>query len=475
MTVTPRVPLMTKLATGMSAVAIAVKDNGFGVFLIFYYNQVIGMPSAWVGLAIMIALFADALIDPLIGHLSDRTNTAWGRRHPWIYASALPIALAWLLIWNPPDWSHEALFWYLIGTAILMRAALSCNEVASTAIIPELTSDYDERTAIVRYRALFGWASGLIMLYCAYAVFLVPSASQPVGQLNREGYEAYALAGSIVMLVSILVAALGTHKRIAHRPKSLPVRQPIFAEMKGMFAAFSNRAFLILMLATMFAYLNQGITFAMTNYLLTYVWLLTPSALSLYPFALFGGILIAFFAVPRVAERLGKRAAAATLTLVALALGYVPYILLAFGALPPLTTTPNIAILFGFLALATGAGAGVVMLIPSMLSDVVEAAQIKSGERQEGLFFAGYFFTQKFCSGFSIMLASQILTISAFPAKAVQGAVPADTLWTLIGLSAALILVFSFGLAAMMMRFPFGKAEHDERLRTLSNATPQKG
>ena len=466
-----KVPLLTKLATGLSAVAIAIKDNGFGVFLIFYYNQVIGMPSAWVGLAIMIALFADALIDPLIGHFGDRTNTRWGRRHPWIYASALPIALAWILIWNPPDWSHEALFYYLIGTAILMRAALSCNEVASTAIIPELTSDYHERTAIVRYRSLFGWASGLIMLYCAYAVFLVPSETQPVGQLNREGYENYAVAGAVVMLVSILVAAFGTHGRIARRPTNLPPKQPMLTELRGMFSAFGNRAFLILMLATMFAYLNQGITFAMTNYLMTYVWLLSPQALSAYPMALFIGILLAFFLVPIVAQRFGKRAAAALCALVALALGFAPYILLALGTMPPLATPANIAILFGFLALATGAGAGVIILIPSMLSDVIEAVQLKSGIRQEGLFFAGYFLTQKFCSGFSIMLTSQILTFSAFPAKAVQGQVPAETLWTLVGISGALIFFFTIGMAVMLMRFPFGKAEHDARLRELAGSS----
>ncbi len=465
-----KVPLPTKLATGLSAVAIAIKDNGFGVFLIFYYNQVIGMPSAWVGLAIMIALFADALIDPLIGHFSDRTNTRWGRRHPWIYASALPIALAWMLIWNPPDWSHEALFYYLIGTAILMRAALSCNEVASTAIIPELTSDYHERTAIVRYRSLFGWASGLIMLYCAYAVFLVPSETQPIGQLNREGYENYALAGAVVMLVSILVAAFGTHGRIAHRPTSLPPKQPMLTELRGMFSAFGNRAFLILMLATMFAYLNQGITFAMTNYLMTYVWLLSPQALSIYPPTLFMGVLLAFFVVPIVAERFGKRAAAALCALVTLTLGCAPYILLALGVMPPLTTPPNIAILFGFLALATGAAAGVIILIPSMLSDVIEAVQVKSGARQEGLFFAGFFLTQKFCSGFSIMLTSQILTFSAFPAKAVQGQVSAETLWTLVGISGALIFLFTIGMAVMLMRFPFGKAEHDARLRELAGS-----
>lgn len=466
-----RVPLLTKLATGLSAVAIAIKDNGFGVFLIFYYNQVIGMPSAWVGLAIMIALFADALIDPLIGHFSDRTNTSWGRRHPWIYASAVPIALAWILIWNPPDWSNEALFWYLVGSAILMRAALSCNEVASTAIIPELTSDYHERTVIVRYRALFGWASGLIMLYCAYAVFLVPTDTQPVGQLNRQGYENYAIAGAIVMLVSILVAAFGTHARVAHRPTNLPPKQPMLMEFRAMFSAFGNRAFVILMLATMFAYLNQGITFAMTNYLMTYVWLLSPAALSVYPMALFGGIVIAFFLVPMLAERFGKRAAAALLAVVAILLGFAPYVLLAFGAMPPLATTANIAILFSFLALATGTGAGVAILIPSMLSDVVEAAQVKSGARQEGLYFAGYFLTQKFCSGFSIMLTAQILTFSAFPAKAVQGEVPMDTLWTLVSISGALLLLFTIGLAAMMMRFPFGKAEHDDRLRQLASSS----
>jgi GPH family glycoside/pentoside/hexuronide:cation symporter len=238
-----------------------------------------------------------------------------------------------------------------------------------------------------------------------------------------------------------------------------------------MFSAFGNRAFVILMLATMFAYLNQGITFAMTNYLMTYVWLLSPAALSIYPMALFGGILFAFFAVPMLAERLGKRAAAAVLALVAVVLGFAPYVLLALNAMPPLATTPNIAILFSFLALATGTGAGVVILIPSMLSDVVEAAQVKSGARQEGLYFAGYFLTQKFCSGFSIMLTAQILTFSAFPAKAVQGQVPAETLWSLIGISGALLLLFSIGLAAMMMRFPFGKAEHDERLRALAGSS----
>ncbi len=467
---TARVPLTIKIANGFSAIPIAVKDNGFGVFLIFYYNQVIGMPSAWVGLAIMIALFADALLDPLIGHLSDRTNTRWGRRHPWIYASAIPIALAWLLIWNPPDWSHEALFYYLIATAILMRAALSCNEVASTAIIPELTSDYHERTVIVRYRAILAWAAGLLLLYSAYALFLVPNATQPIGQLNREGYENYAIAGSVAMLVAIMIAAVGTHGRIAKRPTNLPAKQPALAEFRNMIAAFSNRAFLILMLATMFAFLNQGITFAMTNYLMTYVWLLSPKALSIYPMALFVGIVLAFFLVPLLAQRAGKRAAAAICAVIALVFGFAPYILLGMGVMPPLGTPPNIAVLFGFLLIATGSAAGIIILIPSMLSDVIEAAQIKTGTRQEGLFFAGFFLTQKFCSGFSILLTSQILTFAAFPAKAVQGQVPQSTLIWLTGLSGGLIFIFTIGLALMFMRFPFGQAEHEARLRELADS-----
>ncbi|MFN2259949.1 MAG: MFS transporter, partial [Parasphingopyxis sp.] len=247
------VPVPTKLAYGFGSIAYGIKDNGFATFLLVYYNQVIGLSAGAVGLAIMIALVLDAFIDPIIGQLSDQTRTKWGRRHPWLYASALPIAVFWLLLWHPPEASETVQFFYLIGTAILVRSAVSCYEVPSIAIAPELSTDYHERTSVLGYRYMFGWAGGLTMLALAYVVFLSPSADYPVGLLNKDGYQQYALVGSVAMFVAIIVSAASTHKRIAaltHPPRE---RVSVLNMLRAMAATLRNRSFAILMATGFFA------------------------------------------------------------------------------------------------------------------------------------------------------------------------------------------------------------------------------
>ncbi len=177
-----RVNPRTLLSYSIGAVAYGIKDSGFGTFLLIFYNQVIGLNSAAVGLVVMIALFVDAFVDPAIGVLSDRTRTRWGRRHPWMYASALPIVIGWLLLWHPPEnWSHEAILIRLFIVAVLLRTAISAYEVPSQALTPELTADYDERTRVTAWRYLFGWVGGLGMLLLAYGVFLAPAPGIPNG------------------------------------------------------------------------------------------------------------------------------------------------------------------------------------------------------------------------------------------------------------------------------------------------------
>lgn len=164
-------PTRIKLFHGFGAVAFGVKDNGFSVFLLIYYNQVLGMRADLVSLALALALVIDAFIDPLIGNLSDRTYTKWGRRLPWLYSAALPLAIAWVVLWSPPGGGAPS-FWGLLGIAVVVRMLLSACEVPSVALVPELTRDYDERTTLFRYRYLFGWSGGLLMLFLAYNVFL---------------------------------------------------------------------------------------------------------------------------------------------------------------------------------------------------------------------------------------------------------------------------------------------------------------
>ena len=133
-----RLPLRTKLTYGFGSVAYGIKDNGFATFLLFYYNQVIGMRADLVSLAIALALIADAFIDPLVGHLSDKTRTKIGRRHPWLYAAVIPIAIAWIALWHPPSMSEWQTFVYLFLIAMIVRMTFSAYEVPALALLPGL-------------------------------------------------------------------------------------------------------------------------------------------------------------------------------------------------------------------------------------------------------------------------------------------------------------------------------------------------
>src|SRR5665213_2758336 len=203
--------LRTKLFYGFGSVAFGIKDNGFQTILLLFYNQVIGLPGPLVGLAIAIALMVDAFLDPIVGQISDNFHSRWGRRHPFMYASALPVAVSYLLLWNPPHWSPAHLFWYLTGVAIVIRTFITFYEVPSAALAAELTQGYDERTVLLSYRYFFGWVGGLAVYLVALALLLRPDATHATGQLNPVGYARYGLLASAIMFVAIIVSAAGTH------------------------------------------------------------------------------------------------------------------------------------------------------------------------------------------------------------------------------------------------------------------------
>src|SRR5690554_5910419 len=244
-----KLPLSLRLLYGSGTIAFGVKDQGFNALLMLFYNQIIGLPAAWVGAAIMIAMIADALFDPLLGEYSDNVRSRWGRRHPFMYASALPIALFYLLLWSPPEASHGAQFAWLVTTAILVRFSISLYEIPSTALLAEFSSDYDERTKLVAARFFFGVCGGLAMTVVTFGYFLQPTPAQPVGHLNASGYTTYAWAAAAIMLVSVLISSLGTQKQALKRPAPPPrdkilVRQ-MLREMLGILVHPSYISFLL--------------------------------------------------------------------------------------------------------------------------------------------------------------------------------------------------------------------------------------
>ncbi|MBL0022509.1 MAG: MFS transporter [Sphingomonadales bacterium] len=257
-------PLRLKVFHGFGSIAYGVKDNGFSTFLLLFYNQVLGMDAGLVSAALMLALFIDAFADPIIGYLSDRTYTRFGRRLPWLYAAPIPLALAWIAMWSPPEGMGGYIFLYLVVIAILVRTLLSCCEVPSVALVPELTQDYDERTLLMRFRYLFGWAGGLLMLFLAFGVFLVPDEGHAVGQLNPEGYWAYGLTGGALIAVAVLFSAAMQHKRVARWPDKKPDIVTPREALHEIRESFRNRAFLILLGAAATALVAQGVIFSLS-------------------------------------------------------------------------------------------------------------------------------------------------------------------------------------------------------------------
>jgi GPH family glycoside/pentoside/hexuronide:cation symporter len=465
----------TMASYGFGAAAYGVKDSGFGTFLLLFYNQVIGVPAATVGFVIMCALIIDAFIDPTIGVLSDRTRTSWGRRHPWLYGSALPIMLGWVLLWNPPQSSQTATLAWLFVVAVLVRSAVSAYEVPSQAMAAELSSDYDERTRIMAYRYLFGWAGGLVMLIAAYWVFLSPTPEYPNGLLNPNGYKGFAIAGALFMGIAILTSALGTHREIPNLPAPVIEKRTIGQNFAELGQTLRNKAFLILMGAGLFVYTNQGITYAISNYLYTYVWRFTTvtiAGLTVPTFVplsmvLFCGVLVAFVLAPRIGQVTSKPKAASVAAVLAIIIGTSPYWLRLAGIFPDVGSPAMLPLLFTMLATGTAASVTAHILGASMMADVVEDSEQRTGRRSEGVFFAGGFFIQKCTSGVGIFVTGLILAAANFPAKAVPGQVPADVLdrLTIIYIVAATALALV--AAALYRAFPFGRAEHTARLEAL--------
>ena len=456
---------------GFGSVAYGVKDAGFGTFLLIYYNQVVGVNPGTVGLVIMAALVLDAFVDPAVGLFSDRTRSAWGRRHPWMYASALPIAIGWLLLWNPPVALTEPmkLVWLFV-TAVVVRSAVSCYEVPSQALTPELTQDYDERTRITAYRYLFGWAGGLTILILAYRVFLVPSAAYSNGLLNPDGYHRLALASAGLMVVAIIVSALGTHREIGRLPRVEVVRQTFGQNLRELWDTIHNHGFVVLMLAGVCAYTNQGISYALSTYFYNYVWQFAPWVLGLLPLALFAGAGAAFLIAPRVGRRTSKPRAALGFAIGTMVFQTMPYWLRFMGVLPPPGSVALVATLFPIFAIATASSVSAFILGASMMADVVEDSQARTGRRNEGVFFAGSFFVQKCTSGIGIFAAGTLLILADFPKAAKPGLVPVAALDRLTLLFIVVYAGLALASGLLFTRFPFGRVEHEARLARLAQA-----
>ncbi|MEM9841794.1 MAG: MFS transporter, partial [Pseudomonadota bacterium] len=153
----PRAPsLLTRIAYGIGGAAGGIKNNGFDYVLLLFYSQVLGLSAVLVAAALWIALVFDAVSDPVVGYWSDNLSSKYGRRHPFMYAAMVPVAVGYFFVWNPPTGLEGlGLFGWLLILTIFVRLMYTLFEVPQHALSAELSQDYDARTSLMSFRYFF--------------------------------------------------------------------------------------------------------------------------------------------------------------------------------------------------------------------------------------------------------------------------------------------------------------------------------
>ncbi|AMS30844.1 MAG TPA: sugar transporter [Hyphomonadaceae bacterium] len=473
----PPPSLATKISYGFGAIAYGVKDNGFGFFLLIFYSQVLGVDARLIGLAMTIALFLDALSDPVVGYWSDNFRSKWGRRHPFMYASALPVAASFFLLWNPPEgWSDMALFWYVLVISVLIRTCITFYETPSSALAPELSDNYDQRSGLLSLRYFFGWTGGnlmaVIMFVVLFPAFVTPTI--PNGQFNKDAYSTYGLIASGLIFVAIMVSALGTHRRIAHLKAPPPKRSlSIGLVFKEIFETLANRSFIALFLAAIFGSIASGLSASMTFYFTSFFWGFTPQQTGLLTISVFVSAILGAVMAPIVTKSIGKKQGAMIIGLVAFLGAPLPIVLRLLGVMPE-NGDPS---LFWIVMLANMVDTGLIIcfqiLSASMLADLVEDAEIKTGRRSEGIFFAASTFIRKSVQGLGVITAGFVLAAAQFPAGVKPDQIPEEALTRLGLYYVPTILFLWLTMLAIMSTYRLKREDHENNLRELASRQSQ--
>lgn len=418
-----RVPRAIRLAYGSGSIAEGTTQAAFNTFLLFYYNQVLGLPGSLAGAAILLALCCDAITDPLVGFLSDRHQSRLGRRHPFLYASGLPLALCLAALFRPPDGLGQlGLFAWLAVFSVGVRSALTLYQIPSNAMVPELTSDYDERTTLVTYRYMFGWIGGIGVSQLGYLYFFAPSERWADGRFDAAAYGAFGGVCALLAGGAVLACAVGTHRlipRLRVPPEAVPTRFP--TELREV---LGNRSYRMLLAAALLVSVATGFSEVTNLYVNTYFWELSTRQISWLVYGLLISLALAAALARPLTARFDKRSVALALACGAVFLAPLPVVLRLLDGMPGNGSPLLLPILFVHHVLLVAAAVTIGIVTGSMLADLVDENDLVTGRRQEGMFASAISFTAKATSGLGGFLAGVALDLIAFPRGDLPGTVP---------------------------------------------------
>ncbi|WP_414579422.1 MFS transporter [Anabaena sp. CCY 9402-a] len=401
-----KLDLKTKLAYGAGDLGPAITANISIFFLLIFFTNVAGIPAGLAGSVLLIGKIWDAVNDPFVGVLTDKTQSRrWGRRLPWMFYGAIPFGIFFFLQWIVPQFNSNqsinvwALFWYYVGIGVVSQVFYTVVNLPYTALTPELTQDYDERTSLNSFRFAFSIGGSILSLLLAQVVF-----SQIVNE--QQQYIVLAAICTVISVISLYWCIFGVRDRVlAFEAQRIQVEEsesiPFFAQLK---IVFTNRPFLFVIGIYLFSWLGVQITASIIPFFVIYCMSLKTADVPTVMIAVQGTALLMLFVWAAVSKRVGKK--------LVYFLGMSLWIIAAAGLF---FLQPGQIVLMYVMAIMAGVGVSTAYLVPwSMIPDVIELDELQTGQRREGIFYGFMVLLQKFGLAFGLFLVGNALQASGF-------------------------------------------------------------
>jgi glycoside/pentoside/hexuronide:cation symporter, GPH family len=468
----PPLPLPIKVTYGVGSVAMGVVLAVLSASVVqLYFSRVLGVPPIWVGAAFLISLTVDAIVDPLIGQWSDNHRSRLGRRHPFMYAAALPAAAFFYLLWHAPaGLDTRAIFAFSIVMMLGVRLSLSLYEVPSNALAPELAPDYDQRTSLFAWRWFFLIFAAAAMEFVLYYVFLRQDAVNPTGVMNRARYAEFGTLGAAIMVLCILVSAAATHNRIRylHRPPARTVT--LTGTLREIAGAILNPALLAIIFASILGGASFGITTGLSSYFYLDLWRFSPQTIAFLAPGGLAASMIGVFAAPAISRKLGKKRSMLALFTASLVVQLAPISLRLLGVMPANGSKALFAALFLSVLVTYLLALMGYVILSSMVADVAEDQAVRSGTRSEGVVFAANGLVPKITAGLGAFLAGVLLSFVHYPLGAPPGSVPPEVVRHLALIYLPVIAILSGSSIAALGLYRIDRATHERNLERLREA-----
>ena len=397
----------TKLAYGAGDLGAAITSNILVFYLSPFLTDVAGLQPGLAGISQLIGKIWDAVNDPLVGVLSDRTRSAWGRRYPWMILGAIPFGVFFALHWIVPNFSltgaiqQWTLFGYYTLVSIAFNMFYTVVNLPYTALTPELTQDYNERTSLNSFRFAFS-IGGSILSVIVFGII--------IGLIPHSQQQQYWVMGLVLAAFSVLpiywcvwgtrkrAAAVSTQRVALEEPVSMPFGQQLRIIL-------ANRPFLFVVGIYLCSWLSVQFTGAAIPYFVR-SWMRPsddPQAIQQITiqaiFVVQATAMSMLFVWSAVSQKVGKKA----VYFMGMTLWIVAQVFLF------LLQPGQIGWMY-FLAAIAGFGVSTAYLVPwSMLPDVIELDELRTGQRREGIFYSFMVFLQKVCLGIAVFLLLQSL------------------------------------------------------------------